>query len=511
MAGADSRAKPAGVIKAPVAAAEKAVGGPARLKVILLLAAIMALNTATLAAVSASAREIKRAFGIGNTEIGLLFSATAFVGALGTLPGGILVDRGKRVRLLAWAIWLWALGMIGSGLAPSYMVLLIASVFLGVVTALAIPAIASLTGDFFPAAERARIYGMILAGEMVGTGVGFLISGELSSLLGWRWAFFPLAIPSAILAWRLPRALPEPARGGRSWLQPGQREIVSEEEAATQAARPKAGRDRPVLSARAGLAHRMVTQAKVQPIQDLVLRENPRDRGLWWVVRYVLKVKTNVLLIIASALGYYFFAGVNAFVMIFATDHYHLSGAAVGPLLLIVGAGALAGTIVGGRWSDSLLRKGKITARIFVPGITLTAAGILFVPGIITTSAFIGIAFFTAAAACLGAANPSIDAARLDVMHPLLWGRAEGVRTLLRMFLQAAAPTVFGFVSQSVFGGGDHGLELTFLVMLGPLFIASALAIPARRTYPPDVATAAESVREMDKSGQDGTARPAAG
>lgn len=42
---------------------------------------------------------------------------------------------------------------------------------------------------------------------------------------------------------------------------------------------------------------------------------------------------------------------------------------------------------------------------------------------------------------------------RLDIIPPLLWGRAEGVRTVLRSLGEAAAPTAFGFVSQYVFGG----------------------------------------------------------
>src|SRR5205823_13269135 len=110
--------------------------------------------------------------------------------------------------------------------------------------------------------------------------------------------------------------------------------------------------------------------------------------------------------------------------------------------------------------------------------------------------------------ALLGAANPPMDAARLDIMHPRLWGRAEGIRTFLRTLGEAAAPISFGFVSQYVFGGpaastgstgassGAHlaghatGLEYTFLVFLIPLLCAGLLALAALRTYPRDVATA---------------------
>src|SRR5207253_8681918 len=67
-----------------------------------------------------------------------------------------------------------------------------------------------------------------------------------------------------------------------------------------------------------------------------------------------------------------------------------------------------------------------------------------------------------------------LDAARLDIMPALLWGRAESVRTLLRSLAQALAPLIFGAVSDHVFGGGRSGLQWTFVVMLVPLEIGRA-------------------------------------
>ena len=76
-------------------------------------------------------------------------------------------------------------------------------------------------------------------------------------------------------------------------------------------------------------------------------------------------------------------------------------------------------------------------------------------------------------------------------MVPLLWGRAEGVRsTFLRTFAQALAPVTFGGVSDYVFGGGRAGLQLTFLLMLIPLAGSAYFLFRALATYPRDVATA---------------------
>ena len=82
------------------------------------------------------------------------------------------------------------------------------------------PIITSLTGDLFPAEDRSRIFGMVLTGELVGAGVGLVVSAELGALTGWRSPLFVLAVPSAVLAVLLWRLLPEPAEAGRAGFTP---------------------------------------------------------------------------------------------------------------------------------------------------------------------------------------------------------------------------------------------------------------------------------------------------
>jgi len=220
-------------------------------------------------------------------------------------------------------------------------------------------------------------------------------------------------------------------------------------------------------------------------------------------IRYVLRIRTNVIIIIASALGYFFFAGLRSFAILFTTSHYGLSKAVASPLVLAVGIGALAGVYAGGRIADRLLVKGYIRARILVPAVCLLAITPVLAVAIMTTSIWVALPLLTLGAALLGAANPAMDAARLDIMHPRLWGRAEGIRTVLRTLGEAAAPISFGFVSQYLFGGAHRaghatGLEYTFLVFLVPLLCAGLLALVALRTYPRDAATAAASAKVID-------------
>ncbi|MGB0092032.1 MAG: MFS transporter, partial [Solirubrobacteraceae bacterium] len=192
------------------------LGGRVRRRVVVLLACVLALDSADLATVGSVAGELERGLHISNVQLGLLVSLPSLVGALATIPVGILTDRVTRVPMLAGSVLAWSVAMALSGLASSFAMLLVTRVALGAVTATAGPTVSSLIGDFIPARERARIYGFILSGELLGAGFGFLVSGEAAAALSWRAAFLILAIPSLALAIAIPRLLPEPARGGES-------------------------------------------------------------------------------------------------------------------------------------------------------------------------------------------------------------------------------------------------------------------------------------------------------
>ena len=199
----------------------KRTGGPARARVITLFACVLALNGADSSTVGAIAPQLESALHINNTDLGLLSSVSLLVGAVFTIPVGFLVDRTKRMPLLALSIVLWSIASLFSAFAGSLSGLLLTRLALGAVAASAGPAIASLTGDYFAAEERGRIWSYILVGEAAGTAFGFIVSGFVASAIDWRAAFVVLAIPGFFVARELWRTVPEPLRGGQSHLQVG--------------------------------------------------------------------------------------------------------------------------------------------------------------------------------------------------------------------------------------------------------------------------------------------------
>jgi predicted MFS family arabinose efflux permease len=443
----------------------------------------------------------------------VIAGVAALAGAIGTLPVGMLTDRVHRLRLLAGSIVLWSAAMVASALAPSFLFLVLTRVALGAVTATSGPTIASLTGDFFPPGERAKMWGLILTGELIGAGVGVVVSGNLAAALSWRYGFGWLAVPGLLLAVGIWTLLVEPARGGQSRLQPGAEELISaaDAERRTSATRKQVGgKIGDAIQTEQEIAQEAVRRHEVDPDEELVLREDPVDMPIWTAVRYVLHVRTNAVLIVASAMGFLFFAGVQTFAVLLLRSRYGLSQSAASSLLIVVGLGALVGVVFAGRLADRLLRGGIMSARVVVGAVAYIAAAAIMIPALASPALAVSMPLFVLGAGALAAPDATLNAARLDVMHPRLWGRAEGVRTVLQMLAWAIGPLLFGLVSGALGGPSastsssgavkhSSALAYTFLMMLIPVALGGLILLRARRTYPRDVATATASVMTTEQ------------
>jgi MFS family permease len=490
----------------------------------MLFGAVLALNGADTATVGSVAPQLEHALHIGNTKIGLLSSVALLVGAVFTIPVGLLVDRFKRLPVLSLSIVLWSVASLFSAFAGSYGSLLLTRLLLGAVTASAGPAIASLTGDFFPARERGRVYAYILGGEIAGTAAGFIVCGTVASVISWRAAFVLLAIPGFFLARELYRTVPEPLRGGQSRLEPG---VVDLKQAvADSSARPSGGVEPGEMPPESDeLAREAARKKGVEPDPNLVLTDDPRTMGLTDAVRYIISIPTNLLLIVSSSLGYFFFSGLSTFALLFVRGHYHASQATAELVLALLVTGALIGTLLAGRLTDTMLRRGFLEARVWIPALCYLGAAALLIPGLVASKLTPAVWFDVGGAALLSAANPPLDAARLDIMPAGLWGRAEATRTVLRSLAQALAPVVFGGLADAIAGiapkqapigthpgvispGAARGLEISFLLLLTTLVAAGVVMLRSRSTYPTDVATAGASHQGTQIPGTDPSPAP---
>ncbi|WP_344129638.1 MFS transporter [Luedemannella flava] len=427
----------------------------------------MALNSADLGALGAVAPQLQANMELPHTQLGLLATASAGVGAAAAVPMGAAADRLPRVRLLVGCVATWSGALALAGAAPSYLWLLLSRLGLGAAAVAAGPLLSSLLGDLFPIEERARVLGWILTGEMLGAGVGLLVGGNIAAAWSWRWAFWLLSVPGGGLAAAVARWLPEPARGGASRLRPGAAQVPVSPDQPHHRPTPQARR------VRATLAESLSGMAAA------------------------LHIRTVRVLIVASAVGYFFFAGLRTFGLVFIERRFAVGPVQVSGLVPVIGVGAILGTMAGGRVADALLNHGHRAARIMVPAVAYISVAVVLAPALFTTSLWWAVPFITVAAGLLASANPPLDAARLDIVAPGLWGRAESLRTLLRMTGEATAPLCFGMLADLLAGPGGRanatGLRETFLIMLVPLAANGLLVLRGRSSYCGDVQAASGS------------------
>jgi MFS family permease len=480
-----------------------------RVQFVVLFAAIYGLSDADTTTVGTAATQLRHSLSLSNFQLGTLVAVGTAVGAVTTLPAGALADKVKRVPLLACSVAFWALAMVLSAAASSYWMLLASRVLLGGLLAVNGPVTASLLGDLWPAPERGHIYGLITSGELLGAGLGFFASGELAAI-SWRLSFLVLALPALLIAWKTSR-LPEPER------MPERMSAATPVAPATRWVSGKGDRREELVSGLpeggGGLAWQLGAPAARDATGSLAQGTGPQSRpregtgamspqtlrdaemssgGFWQVVGYVLSIRTNVVLVLAGGFTWMFLSAVESFGEEFVKEQYHIGQVLATVVLLVVGAGAVVGASIGGQSADQLVRRGWRAGRMTVAaGASLLSAFVL-VPALLTGDLLVGLPLLVIAAGGLAAANPPIDATRIEVVRSSVWGRAEAVRSVLRMGFQAVAPITVGFVADSVGAGGRAGLQAALLILVALLVIAGVLLVAGHLTYPGDRARAVE-------------------
>jgi predicted MFS family arabinose efflux permease len=452
---------------------------PAPRFAVVALAAVLALDGADRTALGALAPSLKDQFDIGNTEIGLLASAFAVVGALAIVPIGILTDRARRVTILVVCVAIWCCAMGVAAAAISFALLFVARITLGVLSAAGGPPVTSIVGDLFPADVRGRVLGWVKSGELVGGGLGFLIAGVVVWAFSWRGVFVALALLGVVVGWAVTRVR-EPRRGGENDV-PG-----------TADGR---GSDAPTH------LQELVTEHDVDADPDLVLEGDQSRLPIVPATVYVFRVKTVAMIIAATVLGDVFFTALQVFGVLFLVEQFGLTDAQASILIPVVGIGGFVGVVAGGRLGDALIEHGVLTGRIHIGAWSYFVAAIALVPVFVTTSLGIALPFLLIAGALLTAPIAPLEAARLDVVHPQLRGRAESARLIARVAAQASAPLLFGIVSSTVGDTGAEGLQLTFLLLLPMLAASSLFLLVAARHYPSEVAAVEQSEVEETGSG----------
>jgi len=133
------------------------------------------------------------------TKTGLLGDAFFVTYMISAPILGLLADRFSRWLIIGCAVILWSLASGGSGLAPTFAILVATRVCIGIGEGGYGPAAPTILSDLFSIQTRGRVMAVFYTAIPVGSALGYVIGGLVGAHMGWRWAFYLVTPPGLLL------------------------------------------------------------------------------------------------------------------------------------------------------------------------------------------------------------------------------------------------------------------------------------------------------------------------
>ena len=190
----------------------RVVAGDGPLYPLLILFGLNAVDELDQAAFNILLPNIRDHFGFDYQS---LFSFLGVVSAAAlalSVPIAYMADRHPRVRLAMVGALAWSVCSFSTGLATGIVFLGFARSGSAIGKAVIGPTHNSLLADWFPPADRPRVFSFHLGANPIGGTLGVLAAGLLAYYFGWRAPFFVFAFPTLVLVVLAVR-LREPVRG----------------------------------------------------------------------------------------------------------------------------------------------------------------------------------------------------------------------------------------------------------------------------------------------------------
>lgn len=169
--------------------------------IMLLLTAIYALAFVDRQIVNILAEQIKIDLKLTDWQIGALAGpAFALFYVLAGIPLARIAERCNRIFLLSGVLAVWSGFTALSGLAQTFIQLVVARIFVGASESGCVPAAHSLISDITPRAKRSTALAMFSLGLPLGSLLGLTAGGFIAEHFSWRAAFLLVGAPGLILA-----------------------------------------------------------------------------------------------------------------------------------------------------------------------------------------------------------------------------------------------------------------------------------------------------------------------
>lgn len=143
--------------------------------------------------------KLKEEWGLSDTQLGGLVSATYWGMAVFVIPAAILVDRWSRKQAIVLMATIWTGATIACGMAGNVGHLIIARFFIGAGEGGYNAGAISVVSSIFPERLRTTATSLFSSAGTFGSVLGVAIGGYVATKYGWREAFFAVAAPGLLV------------------------------------------------------------------------------------------------------------------------------------------------------------------------------------------------------------------------------------------------------------------------------------------------------------------------
>ncbi len=155
-------------------------------------------------------------FGITLRVVGWVVITESLLIAALLLPLGGIADSLGRKRVIFFGMFVFAVGTVATGLAPTFALLIAARVVIAFGSSLIQSVGTGMLAAIFPAEERGLALGAQTTAVAIGSASAPLLGGVALQVLSWRWLFLLLLIP-ALLSMVSIRLLVQDDRADTEW------------------------------------------------------------------------------------------------------------------------------------------------------------------------------------------------------------------------------------------------------------------------------------------------------
>jgi MFS transporter, ACS family, D-galactonate transporter len=349
---------------------------------------------------------LSKELGLSPVQMGYLFSAFAWSYAVANLPGGWLIDRFGSRLVYGVAQLGWSIATLGLGLASGFAALFGLRFVVGVAEAPAFPVNNRVVSTWFPQRERGRATSTYASGQYIGSALLSPVLFWMATSFGWRSVFWITGVAGIISALVWFRVYRDPSRS--TLANAAELELIAAGGALTEM---------PVRE--------RVTGAQIKRLL--------RERQVWALGLGKFAVMSSLYFLLTWFPTY-------------LVNERGLTSLKAGAATALPYIAATVGVLLGGVWSDWLLRRGShISAARKIPIVSgfLGASSIILVN--YTTDNAIALSILTFAYFAQGVSSNSWSIIA-EVAPRTLMGITGGIINFTGQLAGIVTPILIGYI-----------------------------------------------------------------